>query len=487
MGLKQKTIHGFKWSFINITAGYGFRFFTTMLLARLLEPTDFGIAGMATIFIALSSVFVDGGMGDSLIRKKNSNSKDYNSVFFLNLIISIVFYVILFFMSFWIADFFKEKRLVLVIQVASIGLIIHSLSMVQIAILRKELDFKRQAIISFISAFVGALFSVGMAYLGYSYWSLVIPSLISGALTTILLTFTSSWRPRLYFRLGIIKDHFKFGSKIMAGSFLTVVYQRMYYAFIGKYFTMVDLGYYFKADNLQKLPSSSLDTIVRHVTYPVLATMQDEPDQLKRSYQTLIKYTTLANGLLMFLMAALGEQIVLVLFGEKWLPSVPYFQLLSVVGVFMPINSINTNIVNVKGRSDVFLYLTFLKIFLNIPVLFVGLYYGIQSMIVAMNTAMIIQYIIIVFITKRFINYPVLEQLTDVCKILLFSLIVISGVYVAENLINFKPFVELIILIPLSFVLLIAIGRLTGLDEYMQIEKVILNKLKFIKFKNNGL
>jgi teichuronic acid exporter len=478
MSLKKKTLHAFKWSFIDISARYGVQFFIAIILARLLNPTEFGIAGMASIFIALSSVFVDGGMGDSLIRRKKTNEKDYNSIFFFNLVISIVIYTVLYLSSPFIAIFFDEHELTLVIKVASMGLVINSLAIVQIAILRRKLEFKRQAMISFTGTLVGGISSVIMAYLGYSYWSLIIPSIITALITTSLVTITSSWKPKLFFDINIIRDHFRFGFNIMVGSFITVIHQRIYHAFIGKNFSMGDLGYYYKADNLQKLPSANLSTLVRHVTYPILATMQDDKDQLKKSYETLIKYTTLLSSLAMFLLGALAESVVLVLYGEKWLQSVPYLQLLCIVGLILPIISINTNIVNVKGRSDIFLYLTLLNIFLSIPIMALGYFYGIKIMIVGMILASVLRYSLVLYITRWLINYSVLQQLADVAKPIVFAALVVSVVFIGNVFLQqHSPYTKLVVLVPLFLLVLMTVGRLSRFNEYIQLESIALKRL----------
>ncbi len=478
MNLKQKTIRGFKWSFIDSAAKYIFTFFVSIILARLLEPKEFGIAGLAGIFLAISRVFIDGGMGDALIRKKNTDNLDYNSIFLFNLILSIIFYLILFQFSTNISQYFGEVKLVNIIKVSGLGLIIGSFSIVQLAILRKQIDFKRQAIISFISSVIGGIISIIMAIQGYSYWSLIIPNLITGIITAVLLLATSTWTPSFSLSIDRIKEHFKFSSKIMATSFVYVIYQNMFSAFIGKNFSITDLGYYYKADNLQKLPSTNLDIIVRHVTYPVLATMQDDEQQLKRSYKILLKYTSLINGLIMLFVASLSEQIVLLLFGNKWLPSVPYLQLLCFVGMVFPLMSINANIFNVKGRSDITLYVTIIRIFLAIPAIIGGYYFGIITMIYGMILASFAHYFFIVVITKRFIDYPVMEQLIDVGVGLALSSIVSLPIYFLGKAMNMSPLIELLILTPLFLFFLVIAGRLSKNKEYKNMELFAINNAR---------
>lgn len=486
MSFRSKTISGFKWSLIDNISKYAVTFVVSIVLARLLTPKEFGIVGLGGIFLAISRVFIDGGMGDALIRKKDTTSVDYDSVFAFNLILSVFFYGILFFSSVAIADFFHETELSLIIRISGLSLIIGSFSIVQLAILRKQIDFKRQAVISFISSFGGGIISVFLALLGFSYWSLIVPSLVSGAASAIILTFTSSWRPNFTISLACIKEHFSFSSKIIATSFVYVVYQNMFSAFVGRNFSIIDLGFYYKADNLQKLPTTTLDTAIRHVTYPVLATMQSDRMQLKNSYKVLLKHSSLVNGLIMMLLAALSEKVVLVLFGAKWMPSVPYLQLLCFIGIVFPLVSINANLLNVKGRSDITFFVIAFKVFLSLPALVLGYYYGITTMILGMFLSGIFHYFIVVYITSKQIDYGVLEQLRDVSKGLLFSIAVSLPVYLIGRVVNYNPFFDLALLLIVSLCFIIIVGRFSRNTEYSFFEISIRERLSSMLSRIKG-
>lgn len=477
MTLRNKALSGFKWSFIDSFSKYFLSFFISIILARLLSPEDYGLIGITTIFVSISRVFIDGGFSDALIRKLEPSKEDYSSVFIFNFSLAVFFYIILYWVAPVIANFFNENRLILIIRVVGLGLIISATSTIQTVILRKRLDFKLQAIIGFISTFISGSVSVIMACSGYGVWSLVFSGIISSTMASILLWGLNKWRPQLFFSIRIIKEHFTFGSKIMLGSFINVIYDNMYYVLIGRLFKPMDLGYYTKADGFQKLPSSTIDIIVRQVTYPLLANIQNEPDRLKNTYKSIIQVTSSLVFILLFGLAAVAKPFILTLIGEKWLLSVPYLQLLCFVGAFYPLISINSNILNVKGRSDLSLFIMLLKILFSIPALILGYYYGILEMIFGMIGASISLYLLITFMTNNIIEYSVKEQLIDVGKSFLFALTVASPVFLLGNMLHhYKAPLLLLILLIAGLILYILIGELSKNKEYNMIKELVLSK-----------
>jgi len=478
MSHKKTAIEGFKWSFIDTFSRYFLSFFIGIVLARILSPEDYGLIGMTGIFIALSSVFIDGGFGDALIRKINPSPEDYSSVFFFNIITAIVLYLILFLFAPEIACFFNEDRLILIIRIVGIGLLISSLSTIHIVILRKRLDFKLQAIISFATTIISGLVSIIMAIVGYGVWSLVVGGLITSMFSAILLWIFNQWRPNRYFSFKVIKEHFNFGSKIMLGSFINMVYNNMYYVLIGKLFSPLQLGYYTKADNYQKLPVSTIDIIVRQVTYPLLSNIQNNENQLKDTYRTLTKTTSFLVFFLLFGLAAVAEPFIVTLIGEKWLPSVPYLQLLCFVGSFFPLISINVNILNVKGRSDLSLVVQIVKIFFSIPVLLLGFFYGISEMILGMIASSLFLYLIVMSFTSRMINYTIKEQLMDIGRSLNFGLMAILPVYFLSFFINLIPILQLIVLMVSGGVSFVIVGCLTRNNVFIVLKNLLVTKFR---------
>lgn len=483
MTLKSKTISGFKWSLLDTVLRYFLTFFIGILLARILSPSDYGLVGMSAIFIAISRVFIDGGFSDSLIRKTKCTIDDYSSILIFNLAVAFFFYLILFSASNAISNFFNEPQLVNIIRVTGLGLIIGASSSIHSIYLKKILDFKLLAQIGFIGTIVSGLVSVLMAYWGYAFWSIIFSGLIQGIVTSILL-----WLKRtnleltFKFKFKIIKEHFSFGSKIMFGSLIHVIYNNMYFALVGKIFNTAVLGYYTRADNFQKLFSDNIDMVVRQVTYPVLSQIQDDENKLKSTYKTMLRTTSFLSFILLIGLAVVAKSFIVTLIGEKWLPSVPYLQLLCLVGIFLPLVSINANILNVKGRSDLSLKIVTLKVLLSIPALVLGYYFGIYAMIIGILISLLITYFVVIFFSNQVIQYSLKEQFLDILPVIKIILLALSPIYFIEPYLTFSSFVVLIIQSILSLILIMFWSEILKNTEYLLIKNII----KSVVLKKNN-
>ncbi|TET67965.1 MAG: lipopolysaccharide biosynthesis protein, partial [Candidatus Aminicenantes bacterium] len=267
MTLRQKTINGLKWSFVDSFANQGFQFIIGIILARLLVPKDFGLIGMLIFFIAISQSFIDSGFSQALIRKKDCKQVDFNTAFFFNLLVGIVFYLVLFFSADLIAGFFGEPQLFSLIRVLGLVLLINAFGLIQRTILIKEINFKLQTKISLIASFISGAVGIGMALNGFGVWSLVYKTIILQLTTTFLFWLWNKWKPTATFSVRVFKDLFQFGSKLLASGLIDTIYQNIYYLIIGKYFSAADLGYYTRADEFRKIPSQNLYGIIGRVSY----------------------------------------------------------------------------------------------------------------------------------------------------------------------------------------------------------------------------
>ena len=429
MTLKQKTVSGLLWSFIDNIATLGITFIVGIILARLLTPKEFGLIGMLTIFIAISQSFIDSGFRQALIRKQNCTDTDYSTVFYFSLVISVLAYLILFLGANSIGDFFNEPALKPLIRVLGIGLIINALAIIQSTLLTKLIDFKLQAKISVISSVLAGIISIYMAYTGWGVWSLVASSIIRNLVSSILLWFWSTWKPILVFSKQSFKELFSFGSKLLASGLIDTVYRNVYYLVIGKYFNSAELGYYTRADQFQGLPSSNLQSIIGRVSYPVLLTIQNDIPRLKDAYKNIIRSTMLITFVLMLGLAAIARPMVLTLIGDKWEPCIIYLQLLCFVGMLYPLHALNLNMLQIQGRSDLFLRLEIIKKILAIPVIFIAIIYGIKTMIIGMIILSLIAYYLNSYWSGRLIGYSFLEQLKDIIPSLILALIISAITY----------------------------------------------------------
>ncbi|MDX9694246.1 MAG: lipopolysaccharide biosynthesis protein [Bacteroidales bacterium] len=483
MSLKQKTVSGLLWSFIDNFAKLGLTFFIGIILARLLTPREFGLIGMITIFIALSQSLVDSGFTQALIRKKDCTQADFSTVFYFNLFVGIVLYAVLFFSAGAISRFFDEPQLRLIVQVVGLSIIVNAFTIVQRARLTKEINFKLQTKISIIASICSGVFGIVMAYTGYGVWSLVYKTLLGFAITSLFLWLWNKWKPTLVFSRNSFKEMFSFGYKLMISGLIDTAYRNIYLLIIGKYFSATELGFYTRADQFKNLPSQNITGVIQRVSYPVLAEMQGDIPRLKTAYQKIIKSTMLITFVSMMIMVAIAKPLVLVLIGEKWLPSVVYLQLLSFVGMLYPLHAINLNMLNVQGRSDLFLRLEIIKKILAIPVIVIGVLLGIEMMIVGMILISVISYFLNSYYSGQHIGYSSMQQLKDILPSFVLALFIGALVYLIGMFLDLPNYLILIIQLIAGGGIFFVLAELFKMKDYIFVKEIFLEKL--MKRKND--
>jgi len=326
--LKDKTVHGVSWSLVDNVASSGISFSVGIVLARILSPAEFGILGMITVFIAVSNSIVESGFSSALIRKTDASDIDYNTVFYFNLLLGIVLYVILFLCAPAISTFFNEPVLIPVTRVMGTVLIINAFSIIQRTLLEKKVDFKTQAKISLIASVVSGMIGIGMAVKGFGVWSLVGQQVSKQLLNSIFLWTYNSWRPKRIFSGKSFKELFGFGSRLMISGLINTIYKNLYYVIIGKFYSAPQLGQFTRAELFSTIISGNMTNVVQRVSYPVLSSIQDEAERLKQAYRNVIKTSMLVSFALMMGLAAVAKPLILVLIGEKWLPAVVFMQII---------------------------------------------------------------------------------------------------------------------------------------------------------------
>lgn len=479
MSLKQKTVSGLLWSFVDSFTNLGIHFIIGIILARILTPQEFGLVGMLTIFIAVSQSFVNSGFSQALIRKIKPTQADYSTVFFFNLTVGVFCFLLLFFFSGRISQFFKEPLLKPLIQVLGISIIINSFAIIQQTILTRRIDFKLQTKISLISSCVSGIVGIGMALAGQGVWSLVVKTITMYAVTSMLLWSWNRWIPTLVFSFQSFKELFSFGSKLLISGLIDTTYQNIYYLVIGKYFSAQELGYYSRADQFRSLPSSNLTTVIQRVSFPVLSRIRDDKPKLKEAYKKLIKSTMLICFVLMLGMAGIAKPMILTLIGEKWEPCVIYLQMLCFVGMFYPLHALNLNMLQVQGRSDLFLRLEIIKKALAIPIIIIGVIWGIKIMILGMILNSIIAYFLNSFWSGRFIGYSFLEQLKDILPSFILASSMSAVVFIIGLVIKLPPLQLLIIQITSGIIIIFGFCEIFNYKDYIYIKKIV--KEKFFK------
>ena len=396
-------------------------FVVSVILARLLEPKDFGTITLITVFIALAGVFVNGGFGTALIQKKEVSEKDYNSVFYLSLSVAVLLYGVLFFSAPWVADFYDEPVLVRVLRVLSLSLILGALNSIQNAVLSREMKFKVSFKVSMASTLASGGVGVAMAYQGYGLWALVGSALVAQIASTAVLWKIVAWRPRLMFSMKVVRELFGFSSKMLASSLLDTLFNNLYNMIVGKLFNPTTLGYYSRGQSIPNLVMSSVQGTITGVIFPALSSCQHDTGRVKEIVRRMIKSTCFLVFPMMFGLAAVAKPLVLLLLTEKWLPCVPYLQLSCITFAFWPLHVANLQAITALGRSDIFLTLEVLKKGLVIVTILVTYKYGVLVMVAGQAVSGFVGVIINAWPNRRLIGYPLAQQTADILPAFLLS------------------------------------------------------------------
>jgi hypothetical protein len=421
MSLRKQAASGMLWTFSQQFSTQIISFIISVILARLLSPSDFGTVALFSVVTSIASTLVDGGMASSLVRSKDISQVDLSTVFWFNITTAVFLYFLIFFSAPLVADFYKISQLTSIIRVSCTSLVINSLVAVQGVVFVRNMDFKTGFKTQIPSQIIGGLAGLGFAYYGYGVWSIVYYSLLQNIVATVQLWFYSNWRPSLIFDKTKFKEHFGFGYKLTLSILLSNIFNNIYSVVIGKLFSPAQLGYYNRADTLKQLPVSNLSNALNKVTFPLFAKIKDDDVKLRSVYKKLMKLVVFVITPVLCTMIVVAHPLINLLFTEKWLPSVPYFQILALAGILYPIHAYNLNILKVKGRSDLFLRLEIIKKLLIVVVLVISLQYGIIGLIWGQVGASFFSFFINTYYTGKFLNYGTMAQSLDLLPTLLLS------------------------------------------------------------------
>lgn len=479
MSLKKQALSGVFWSAMQLVGTQGITFVVTLILARLLLPSEFGLIAMLSIFMGIGGLLINGGLTHSLIRTADADQEDYSTVFYFNLAGSVVIYGIIFLCAPLIASFYNQGLLTDLIRVYAITFIINAFGSVQTTRLTKIMDFKTQLKVSIPSLILGSLVGITMAYSGYGVWSLVGSAVVQSVAGTIQLWYWSNWIPSRSFSVSKFKYHFNFGVKLMLSGILNVIFTNVYTIVIGKFFAPAQVGYYSTANSLQMLPVGNISTIVTKVSYPLFASIQNDDIRLKSIYKRIMQMVIYLVTPTLVLMTVLAEPMFRFLFTEKWLPAVPYFQILFINGILYPIHSYNLQILNVKGRSDLYLKLEIFKKSLLVVVLVVSFQYGIFGILYGGVFTSIFAFFINTHYSGKFIGYSAWEQAKDLAPIFLLGLFVGLIVYGSDTLFfdaASHDFIRLLVGGTIGILLYVGISYTIKMRSFMELRTIILRK-----------
>ena len=468
------------WSAIDNVAQFGVQFIVSIVLARLLSPDDYGLIGIITIFTTVCTAIINGGFSNALIRTQKPTDEDYNTAFICNLLMSILLYAIVFICSPLIADFFNRQDLVALTRVSSFTMIIGALAIVQQTRLTKRIDFKTQTKITLIASILSGIVGIALALMDFGVWALVVQGIVAQALRTVLLWFFNHWVPSIHFSKESFNRLFGFGWKMMASGILDSLWTQLYQVIVGKFYSPATLGQYTRAKQFSTMFSSNLTTVIQRVTYPVLSDIQDEKERMVAAYRKIIKTTMFITFALMFALGAVSEPLLYCLIGPKWHEAATYLPLICLVGSLYPLHSINLNMLQVQGRSDLFLGLEIIKKIIGLAPLFIGAFVGIFPMLYTTVITSIISYFLNSYFSGKLLGYSSWMQLRDVAPSFFISLTMAVVVFCLKYLPISNWFI-LPIQIAVGLIVFILLCKVTKIEEYKEVLGMLLplfNKLK---------
>ncbi|KPP97294.1 MAG: Mop flippase family exporter [Bacteroidetes bacterium HLUCCA01] len=455
MSLTNKTLGGFIWAFLERFGTQVLQIVVFIILARILSPDAFGLMGMLAVFIAVSQSITDSGFGQALIQKKDTDEIDYSSVFYMNMGVSIGMYLILFVSAPYISAFYNEPELTNLVRVLGLRFILSAFSLVQIARLTKGVEFKKLMLAKVPSTLLGGIAGIVGAYTGLGVWSLVLLQLVDTAAYSIQVWIQSQWYPQKVFQWNRVKQLFDFGGKMMLESVLSTIYKNISELVIGRYFSTAQVGFYTQANKFKQLPVKNISSALDRVTFPVLSDIQNDDKRLKIAYKKIVRQVFFIITPIMIGAIVLAEPLFRVVLTEKWLPAVPYFQWLCVSGILYPVQAYNLNILKVKGRSDLFLYLGFVKKAIGITGIFIFIQYSVLALVMFRAVNSFLAYYINSYYSGKFINYGMFEQIKDIWRFWAISALAGGTVWYITHLLSLNDYLE------------ITIGLVVGFTIYM--------------------
>lgn len=481
--LKEKTISGVGWSAADTFLSQGVGFIVGIILARLLTPEEYGLIGIVAIFTTVMLSVVDSGFSNALIRKQDVSEEDYTTLFIFNLVVSVAMFVILFLGAPWIAVFFERPQLVALVRVMGLILIIQALSIVQNTILTRRIDFKTKTKATIISAISSGVIGISMAFAGFGVWSLVGQQLSRQIIYTGLLWLFNRWWPKLKFSMDSIRYMWGFGWKLLVSGLLNNVWKEIYQVIVGKFYSPATLGQYTRSKQYAGLFSSNLTTIVQRVSFPVLSQVQNDPERMVSAYRKVIKTTMLITAVSLVSMGAVADPLIYCLIGPQWHLAATYLPLICLSMSLYPLHAINLNMLEIQGRTDIYLYLEIIKKVLSLFPICLGIFVGIYWMLIGTIITGIISFFLNSFYTGKKLGYTSFMQLKDVAPSYLMAFTIAVCVYFFKYL-PISNWVVLPIQMIVGATVFYFISERIQLEEYMEVKGMFRQYISKVRKKN---
>lgn len=470
--IKSRTQSGIFWKSIDTFAVQVIRFILSIILARLLSSTDYGLIGMLAIFFVMSDLFADSGLSIALVQKQDRTKEDFHTYFFFNLGVSLFLYTILFFCAPLISDFYDQPLLTPIIRIMFLSTIVTSFTAVQHIQFLINIDFKPLAIASIISVSIGGVIGIIAAYFDYKVWSLVIQGIVSALLQASLLFYFGHWKPKLTFKVESFKKLYNFGAKVLTVGVISNVFSNLYSILIGKFYSASDVGFFTRARGYPELLTNTTSTILHGVTLPIFASLQQEKEKMIELYQKILRLSVYIIMPALSLLAILAEPLVRIILTVKWLPIVPIMQWICVAKIISSISGFNSNLLNANGRSDLYMKIEFIKLPISILTLLISLQFGIQAVAVGLACSSLICFPINSYYSGKLFGFGPLKQLFAVRKIIFFNFLSMILVFGLTTYLE-GDIIKLIAGIGGGIVIYYALTKAFKLEEILEIEKIV--------------
>lgn len=466
--LKKDTTKGVFWSLIERFGTQGVQFLVMLVMARLLSPNDYGVVGLLVVFVSIAQAFVDGGFSQALIRKKDRTEIDNSTVFYFNIVVSVVIYLIFYLFAPYVSVFYNMPTLTPFMRVICLSIIINAFGVVQRALFNANIDFKAQAKASLIAIVISGAIGISLALRGFGPWALVWQQLSNLIVNTLFLWIYSEWRPLLSYSWKSFNELFSFGSKLLATSLLNAIYNNIQTIVIGKLYSAKSLGLYSRAAHFADLPSQQFTSVFMRVTFPVLCKVQDDMERLTSVYRRMLRVSAYIVFPLLIGMAAVAHPMIEVFIGKQWIECAYMLQIICFAEMWYPIHAINLDILQVSGRSDLFLKIEIYKKIVSLSLLALSAPFGIIAMCYSNLLSSLICLYINTYYSSKILGISLLSQLKDLFPTITLAIVMFA---IVQIIIFFIPnvFVQLIVGIIVGVVVYVSLSYILRFQEFNEL------------------
>ena len=475
MNKGKRVLNGLVWRFLERSAAQGVAFIISIVLARLLEPEVYGTIAMVTVFTTLLQVFIDSGLGNSLIQKKDADDLDFSSVFYFNIVLCLILYLIMFLLAPFIAAFYNLPELTSLVRVLSLTIIISGVKNIQQAYVSRHMLFKKFFFSTLGGTIGAAIVGIWMAFNGYGVWALVVQNIVNQCVDTVILWITVGWHPKKMFSWHRLKTLFSYGWKILTAAFIDTAYREIRALIIGRMYSSEDLAFYNKGQQFPKLIINNINNSIDSVLLPSLSNEQDNISSLKAMTRKSIQISTYIIVPMMVGLAMCAEPLISIVLTDKWLPCVPYLQIFCFSFAFYPIHTANLNAIKALGRSDLYLKIEIMKKIIGLILVVTTMWVSVMAMACSLIVSSIISQIINSWPNKKLLGYSYVEQMKDILPQM--SISVLMGIIVyAIGMIDVSNGFKLLLQVCVGIFSYLLFSRLFRIDSYEYILKLIRNR-----------